>query len=137
VILSLVRDDDPAQKHNWGKLFVDGKYLGETLEDTDRRLESGGEKVPNDTAIPRGRYPITLSKSLRFGKALPEIHDVPNFTGVRIHGGNAEIDTSGCPLLGQYRTQSGVANCAGVNARLINLLESATSKGQKVWIEIT
>ena len=137
VILSLIRDDDPENKHNLGKLFIDGKYLGETLEDTDRRLEAGGEKAQNETCIPRGRYPVTLSKSLRFGKVMPEVHDVPGFTGVRIHGGNSEVDTSGCPLLGQYRTETGVGNCSGVNQRLIHLLEAADTRNEKCWLEVT
>ena len=46
--LELRRDNNTL--HNWGKLFVDGKYLGETLEDVDRFLEDGGKKVQDDTA---------------------------------------------------------------------------------------
>ena len=86
--IELIRDDDPALKHNYGKLFVDKLFFGETLEDKDRYLEFDGDKVFGDTAIPRGRYRVTLSPSQRFGRVMPEIHDVPDFTGVRIHGGN-------------------------------------------------
>ena len=86
--IELIRDDDPSNKHNYGKLFVDKLFFGETLEDKDRYLEFDGDKVDGDTAIPRGRYRVTLSPSQRFGRVMPEIHDVPDFTGVRIHGGN-------------------------------------------------
>lgn len=137
MILALVRDDDPSLHHNYGKLFVDGKFLGETLEDPDRRLESGGEKIYGDTAIPRGRYRVTASLSKRFQKLMPEVHDVPQFTGVRIHGGNTEADVLGCIELAQYRTATGVSNCAGVNLRLMNMLLAAECNQEEVWLEIS
>lgn len=135
MILNLTRDRGWA--HNWGKLFIDGKYLGETLEDPDRQLEAGGEKINGDTAIPRGRYRIDITPSTRWkGKLMLLICDVPGFDGVRIHGGNTEADTHGCPLLGNVRTASGVANCAGVNERLIEIVSSAIARGEEVWLEV-
>ena len=53
MILELKRDG--FIQPNLGKLFVDGKLLGQTLEDQDRHLEAGGEKIYGATAIPRGR----------------------------------------------------------------------------------
>jgi len=138
MIIELIRDDDPSQAHNWGKFFVDKLFFGETLEDTDRYLEvPGTEKVYGDSAIPRGRYKVTLTYSPHFKRILPEIHDVPGFSGVRIHGGNKEDDTLGCPLLGQTRTPTGIANCKGVNDRLYVTLQAAEQRGEDVWIEIS
>jgi hypothetical protein len=137
VIIELIRDDDPSQKHNWGKFFVDRLFFGETLEDKDRHLEAGGEKVYGDTAIPRGRYRVTLTPSVRFKRVLPEVHDVPGFTGIRIHGGNKESDTLGCPLLGQTRTATGIANCKGVNDRLYVTLLAAEQRCEEVWLEVS
>jgi hypothetical protein len=137
MILELIRDDDPAQKHNYGKFFVDKLFFGETLEDKDRYLEAGGEKIYGESAIPRGRYRVTLSMSRRFGRNMPEIHDVPGFTGVRIHGGNTEHDTLGCPLLGQTRTATGIANCKGVNDRLYVTLLAAEQRCEEVWLEVS
>ena len=137
VIIELIRDDDPTQSHNFGKLFVDKLFFGETLEDMDRHLESGGGKEYGDTAIPRGRYRVTLTPSRRFGRVMPEVHDVPGFTGVRIHGGNTERDTLGCPLLGQVRTPTGISNCKGVNDRLYVTLQAAEQRGEEVWLEVT
>lgn len=134
MILSLTRDGDPFL--NLGKMFVDGKLLGQTLEDQDRHLEAGGEKIKGQTAIPRGRYKVQLSFSNRFGRIMPEVLDVPQFAGIRIHGGNTEADTEGCPLLGAIRTKTGVAQCAGVNQRLINLIEAAEIRGEDVWLEV-
>lgn len=135
--IELIRDDEPANKHNYGKMFVDKLFYGETLEDTDRRLEHGGEKVFGDTAIPRGRYRVTLSMSRRFGRVMPELHDVPGFTGVRIHGGNTEADTHGCPLLGQNRISAGVANCKGVNDRLCVTLQAAEQRKEEAWLTVS
>lgn len=137
MILDLIRDDELDSAHNWGQLFVDGKFFCQTLEDKDRELEDGGEKVYGDTCIPRGRYPVKLTFSNRWGKFMPEILEVPGFTGVRFHGGNTEHDTRGCPLLGAVRTKTGIANCAGVNQRLIDLLESAAEKDEEVWLEVS
>lgn len=122
---------------NLGKLFVDGKLLGQTLEDMDRHLEAGGEKVYGETAIPRGRYRVQLSYSQRFKRIMPEVLDVPGFTGIRIHGGNDAEDTHGCILLGAVRTKTGVAQCGGVNQRLINLLEAAEIRGEEIYLEVT
>lgn len=80
-----------------GKLYIDGHYLCDTLEDTVR---SAGVKIAGKTAIPAGTYKVRKTMSPRFKKILPEILNVPGFTGVRIHAGNTATDTDGCLLLG-------------------------------------
>lgn len=77
------------------------------LEDTERINQP---KIPTRTAIPRGRYEITITKSERFSKLaghdvfLPLLNGVPNFSGIRIHPGNGAKDTEGCLLPGLSRT---------------------------------
>lgn len=85
-----------------GRLYVDGEYFSNTLEDVDRGLRQGqteeyirSVKVKGQTAIPMGRYQITLAvRSPRFGARaayqfcggkLPRLIDVPGFDGVLIH----------------------------------------------------
>lgn len=135
MLCELVRDDAHPLR-TFGKWFVDGVYLAETLEDTDRHLEAGGVKVPGKTAIPRGRYRMRLSISARFRKVMPEIYPVPGFSGVRAHGGNTEANTEGCPLLGAVREATRISNCAGVNQRLINLMEAAEARGEEIWLDV-
>lgn len=83
-----------------GKFYIDGVFHCFSLEDKVRQ----GEKVNGQTAIPNGTYSVIIDVSTRFGKQLPHILDVPNFTGVRIHTGNTSKDTEGCILLGQNWT---------------------------------
>ena len=79
-----------------GKFYIDGIYHSYALEDKVRE----GKKVNGQTAIPTGSYDVIVDVSTRFGKSLPHILNVPNFTGVRIHAGNTSKDTEGCILLG-------------------------------------
>lgn len=85
-----------------GKLYVDGKYVCDTLEDKDRGLTSSmsvaqicGMKVHGQTAIPTGRYLVDMKTiSPRFGSKtqykfcggrLPRLSSVPGYSGVLIH----------------------------------------------------
>ena len=84
-----------------GSLFIDDHWQCHTLEDVIRPT---GEKVHSKTAIPPGRYRLILSMSNRFKKIMPEVLNVPMFTGIRIHSGNTAKDTAGCLLVGQTRS---------------------------------
>lgn len=87
-----------------GKLYIDGAYFCDTLEDTVRN----GQKIAGKTAIPAGIYKVRKTMSPRFKRILPEILNVPNFTGVRIHEGNTAKDTDGCLLVGLNRAKGAV-----------------------------
>jgi hypothetical protein len=93
-----------------GGLLLDGRWYGYTLEDPVRE----GPKIPGKTAIPAGRYRLTVERSPRFSARagqdvfLPRLHDVPGFDGVLIHGGNTAEDSLGCILCGGHRPEPGV-----------------------------
>ena len=133
----LLQRDVCAPGFTLGRLIVEGKLYGYTCEDQDRKLEENpGAKIDKRTAIPRGLYRLTTSYSNRFKKVMPMIKDVPCFEGVRIHGGNDQYDTEGCPLLGTTRTAVGVMHCSEVNAALILFIQQAEDQGDAVWIEV-
>lgn len=94
-----------GQKYTIGKLYIDGHYLCDTLEDTVR---PAGTKIAGKTAIPAGTYKVKKTMSPRFKKVLPEILNVPGFSGVRIHAGNTAADTDGCLLLGLNKAKGKV-----------------------------
>ena len=119
-----------------GQMLKDGQHFGYTCEDCDRGLESGGVKVPGKTAIPTGLYALTASMSTRFSRLMPLVEHVPQFSGVRIHGGNTHRDTEGCPLLGVIRTEEGVAGCAAINAALLKLIVDTERAGGECWLEV-
>lgn len=125
-----------ADEFTLGTLFYGDWFLGYTCEDKDRHLEVGGTKVPKRTAIPRGYYRMTVSMSNRFKRLMPELLDVPQFSGIRIHGGNTHEDTEGCPLLGAEKTMTGVRDCKEVNARLIKLIHGIEAAGDEAWIVV-
>lgn len=132
----LLLRSDFGDEFTLGTFCFAGKFLGYTCEDRDRHVEAGGTKIPGKTAIPRGYYRLTVSMSRRFGKLMPEIKNVPQFSGVRIHGGNTHEDTEGCPLLGAKKTVDGVKECASVNARLIKLIQGVEAQGNEAWVVV-
>lgn len=94
-----------GQDYTIGRLYIDGAYFCDTLEDTVRE-----KKIAGITAIPAGEYKVKKTYSPRFKKTLPEILNVPDFTGVRIHTGNTAKDTDGCILLGLNKVKGQVIN---------------------------
>lgn len=118
-----------------GELLVNDKHLCDTLED---RVRPEGEKVYGKTAIPEGTYEVKLTHSPRFKKTLPEILNVPNFSGIRIHTGNSSKDTEGCILVGTWdgEKEDWVGNSRIALDELMTLLEEATSNKEKVTITV-
>ena len=102
----------------FGSLFVDGRWFCFTLEDIMRDV-----KIPNETAIPMGTYAVALSPSERFHRLLPRLLNVPNFTGILIHGGNTTADTSGCILVGKRRAGTMLLESLQASMALVEMLK--------------
>lgn len=107
-----------------GKLYIDGKYFCDTLEDVVRK----GPKVMHETAIPAGTYEVILNMSPRFKKVLPRLLNVPGFDGILIHAGNTSKDTSGCILVGQNKEVGKVINSQATMAKLLPILQAHKGK---------
>lgn len=115
-----------------GDLFIDGVWAMYVLEDPVRTT-----KIAGRTAIPAGRYKVVITMSPRFGKLLPLLENVPNYTGVRIHPGNSAADTEGCLLPGQTNpTPYTVGNSGKAFDALFAKLKSVPP-GEDIWLEIS
>ncbi|MDR1091333.1 MAG: DUF5675 family protein [Prevotella sp.] len=115
-----------------GKLYIDGLYFCDTIEDTDRGLrqvmpltEIKRIKVQDRTAIPTGEYKMTVNVSPSKKRLLPRLLDVPGFEGILIHRGNTENDSSGCIIVGENKVVGKVINSTGYELKLVELLKNA------------
>lgn len=109
-----------------GELTLDGKFFCYTMEDPVRPT---GQKVPGDTAIPAGTYPVTIERSHGFRILTPRLHHVPGFEGILLHPGNGPRDTRGCILVGFSKLPSNMKVYKSVEAfeALMHKLLAATS----------
>lgn len=129
-------------------LLIDGQKRGYVLEDKDRGLMSAmpisiimEKKVPGVTAIPSGRYRVTVTHSNRFRRRLPLLHNVPGFSGIRIHSGNEHIHTEGCLLPGKtYDITNGdyrVLRSREMMKELEDEISEALKNNEEIWCDIT
>ena len=126
-----------------GKMYLDGKYFCDTLEDTDRNISQSTPldtikkvKLPNNTAIPTGTYKVIVNVSPKFKRLLPRLLNVPGFDGVLIHRGNTDKDTSGCILIGENKVVGKVINSTGYETKLVSILNKAQDNKENITIEI-
>lgn len=136
-----------------GKLFIDGVYFCDTMEDKDRGLSSTTPistieklKVHGQTAIPMGVYTVDMNQvSPRLsqkdmykviGGKVPRLLNVPGFDGVLIHVGNTAEDTLGCILVGYNKVKGQVINSKDTFFKLYPRLKQASDKGEKITIRI-
>ena len=137
-----------------GRLYVNGEFLCNTLEDKDRGLSDEDSldkikkiKVPSETAIPTGTYKITLnvvspsfSKKAYYknfcGGRLPRLLNVKGFDGILIHKGSTDKDSAGCILVGDNTMVGKVLNSQNRFEQLYKLMNEANKKGEDITIEI-
>lgn len=123
-----------------GRLYVNGKYFCDTLEDTDRGLTSLMSeaqireiKVYAKTAIPIGSYNVVVNKSPKFQRLLPRLLNVKGYTGILIHRGNRAEHTAGCILVGENTQVGRVLNSTKYELQLTELIKN--SGGASISIE--
>lgn len=118
-----------------GKLYINGDYFCDTLEDKDRGLKQSDSlsyiqkiKVQEETAIPSGKYEIIVNYSPKFKRNLPRLLNVPGFSGILIHRGNTSKDTAGCILIGENKVVGKVINSTKYELELTKILTEASNK---------
>ena len=123
-----------------GKLYVDGTYFCDVLEDVDRGLDSSmteseilEKKVKGQTAIPTGHYVINITYSPKYKRMMPLLLNVKGFSGIRIHSGNTSKDTEGCLIVGKNKQVGMVLESRDTYQRLFEMMQ-----GEKnITIDIT
>lgn len=132
-----------ANKPNYciGRLYIDGEYFCDVLEDTDRGLDDKmsvedikAKKVYSKTAIPTGVYNVILNYSPKYKKVMPLLQNVKGYEGVRIHSGNKPEDTLGCLLVGKNKKVGQVIDSRATYEALFKRLQQHGS--DKIIIHI-
>lgn len=131
---------EETQDSTLSQMRIDGRFFCFVLEDGHRDI-----KVPGQTRIPHGSYPLKKrtegsfykSYRVRFAHEFAiEISDIPNFKYVLIHTGNTVKDTAGCPLVGNLAGFDGtnfiIKESGEAYRKLYNLVYAAFSRNEKV-----
>lgn len=115
-----------------GKVIIDGKRFSESMEDKDRGLtqdmseeEIKRVKVYGETAIPTGVYTVKMTYSQKYKRKMPEVLNVPGYSGIRIHSGNTAKDSLGCILLGRNTKVGMITESRKTCKEFERLLEAA------------
>ena len=144
----------PKATYTIGRLYVDGVYFCNTLEDKDRGLKQtdsksliASKKAYGETAIPKGEYSVVLNVlspkyagvswyKQKTGGYMPRLLAVPGFDGILIHPGNTAVDTLGCILVGKNTQVGRLTQSKDTFAALYKKMKSAWDKGEGISIEI-
>lgn len=137
-----------------GKLYVNGEWVADTVEDKDRGLTDKDSlskikatKVYAKTAIPLGTYKIAMGvispkfsqkpyyKSFCNGR-MPRLLNVKGFDGILIHKGSNADSSAGCIIVGKNTVVGGVTNSQYYFEKLYKLLDAAYKRGESIEIEI-
>jgi hypothetical protein len=132
-----------APTYTIGKLYVNGVYWTDTLEDVCRDTNKNGKfdgkeaKIMHKTAILQGTYEVVVNMSPRFKRMLPRLLNTPNFDGILIHNGVDENSTSGCIIVGENKVKGKVINSTHWMNKLTDYLLDEQNKGVKISIKIS
>ena len=123
-----------------GKLYVDGVYVCDTIEDMDRGLDDSmdendikARKVYGETAIPYGTYKVSITYSPKYKKMMPLIENVKGFSGIRIHSGNTAKDSLGCIIVGKNKKVGMVLDSRETYKKLFDIIKDE----KNITIKIT
>ena len=150
----LVKRVAKKNEYTIGKLYVDGVYFSDTLEDCDRGLtqdmpleEIKTKKVYGKTAIPTGTYEIdmnTISPKFQarswakpYGGKLPRLLNVPGYEGILIHPFNSAAESLGCIGVGKNSIKGMITDSSRTFMSLMSkYLLPAKVRGEKITISI-
>lgn len=99
-----------------GSLYLNGAFVCYTLENSAK-------------AIPCGMYTVQNSKSPKFKRELPLLHNaqVQASRGIRIHVGNTAKDSQGCVLVGMGRNEDSLTESTPAETMVTMLCRNETN----------
>ena len=134
-----------------GKMYIDGDYFCDTIEDTDRGLsqdmseeEIKSKKIYGQTAIPSGRYKVLMNVvSPKFSKKqfymdvcqgrVPRLEGVKAFSGILLHCAATADNVEGCIGVGYNTIKGQLTNSKEAFEKMYKKLSSTD---EKIWITI-
>lgn len=137
-----------------GRLYVNGKYVSDTIEDKDRGLTDDmplelikTKKVYGETAIPTGTYKLdmnTVSPKFKdrswakpYGGKVPRLLNVKGFDGILVHPLNKASESWGCVGVGKNTIVGMVTDSTNTFKKLMdNYLIPAKKRGENITITI-
>lgn len=130
------------------RLYLNGTFECYILEDRVREPYTNQDKtyehipteqwkIPSETAIPVGKFDVTIDMSSRFKKLMIHILEVPGFSGIRCHSGNTNHDTEGCMITGKERNEKLGEVSGSILAKnaLFSKIQKALDRKEKVTWE--
>lgn len=141
------------QLYTIGRLYINGAYFCDTIEDKDRGLNQlmpldliKKIKVYKQTAIPTGTYTVAMgTRSPKFSQKpaynftegrLPRLLNVPGYDGILIHAGTNQNSSAGCLIVGQNKVVGQVVNSMATFKKLWQVLDAAYKQGDTIKITI-
>lgn len=119
----------PRDKYIIGRIYIDGKYICNSLE-------PAWKNNARYTAIPPGTYEVILNYSPKFRRVLPLLLNVPGRSSIRIHKGNYPKDTQGCILPGENTKVGAVLNSTKYEEQFVKLCYAAKARRDVITLEI-
>ena len=144
----------PKPTYTIGRLYIDGLYYCNTLEDRDRGLKQTdttayikSRKVVGETAVPKGTYGVAMNvTSPKYAAVtwywnfcqgkMPRLLSVPGFDGILIHPGTTALDTKGCILVGLNKKVGKLTDSKATFQQIYRLMKAAADRGEEITIEI-
>lgn len=138
-------------KYTIGRLYIDGEFICNTIEDTDRGLtqnmseeEIKSKKIYGQTAIPTGRYKVLMNVvSPKFSQKefymnvckgkVPRLEGVKGFSGILIHSAATADNVEGCIGVG-FNTEIGRLN--SIKEAFEKVYSKLSSSKEDIWITV-
>lgn len=143
------------EKYTIGRLYINGEYFCDTIEDKDRGLDQSMSlanirklKVYKETAIPTGTYEVimnivsgTFVKKPLYkefcGGRVPRLKYVKGFSGILIHSGIDQNSSAGCIIVGRNKVVGKLSDSWITYKRLWPILEMAAERGEKITLIVS